>query len=832
MQLSKEKFYQKIELSAMLWGDIHLSEYMAVGSIYGGAIALVKDDDVICKYLGLTTTKPNIQIFNSYGTLIHEIHASFLLFKKLILNNYQWDMGKIKGMGWSDFERLIVITEEGIVRNYNIQGEFTQFSLGKDANEHLVINCQFWGTGFVALLGNNTFIAVSSYDEPCPRLLCNPTFEDIIHSWTIIAPQFSSNLHVEVLVSTKSTIYIIDEAGNTDQCLHQGPFLNMSVSPNGQFLALQTFKNKIWVISTSFQKSMSEFTLIDNEKLIQMGWCGNDSVIVVYNTIILMIGPFGGFLSFPCNGPVILISEIDGVRIITNDKCKFLQKVPDVLRNVYGVGKNSYGAILLESINHFQQKSSEVNENIQSIKPYLDEAIDECIKAAGYEFDPFWQKKLLKAASFGKNYLNFYNPEEFIETCETLRVLNAMRFCDVGIPLTFKEYFHLTPEGLIERLISRKKHFLALKICEYLLLPSDKVYIHWACMKIKFSIDDEESIYKIITERIPLKKGVSFKEIAKTACDEGKQKLATKLLDCTLNASSKIPLLLNIEENEIALIKAVESGDTDLVLYVILHLKDKLPLANFFQIIRDKALAVSVLETYAKDHDPELLKDFYYQDDRRSDGANIILLESFKISNIDLKIEKLKLSLGLYKEYKEFSFEIANLEEYIKLLELQQNFEAEFHESFIGLSVNETIFKLIKLNQMISALKIKSDFKIPVKRFWWLKLRALVAIRDWTQLEDWVNKSKKSPIGYEPFVSECLAAGNKKIAASFIPKCSKTTPEFRVELWTKVGDWISAGNEALKCKDMKLFESLKSKAPRNIIKKLEKLTLYSNNSYK
>lgn len=737
-------------------------------------------------------------------------------------------MGKIKSIGWSDSERLIIVTEEGIVRNYNIQGEFTQFSLGKEANEHLVVNCQFWSSGFVALLGNNTFIAINQYDEPRPKLLSTPKFEDIIHSWTIIVPQFSSNFHVEVLASTKSTIYSIDEAGNIDQCLQQGPFLNISVSPNGQFVALQTFQNKIWVVSTCFQKTMSEFSLADNEKPLQMGWCGNDSVIVLYNTIILMIGPFGEFLSFPYNGPALLVSEIDGVRIITNDKCEFLQKVPDVLENVYRKKKESYGAILLESIEHFEQKSPKADENIQLIKPYLTEAVDECISAAGYELDSFWQKKLLKAASFGKNYLNFYNPEEFVEMCETLRVLNSMRFYDVGIPLTFKEYFHLTPEGLIERLIARQKHFLALKICEYLRLPSDKVYTHWACMKIKFSSDDEESIYRAIVERLSSKKGVSFEKIAKTACDEGKQKLAVRLLDYTLKANNKILLLLDIGENEIALNKAIESGDTDLILYVILYLKDKLPLTHFFQIIRDKALATSILEAYAKDHDSELLKDFYYQDDRRSDGANVILLESLKANNIDLKMEKLKLSLGLYKEYKEFSFEIKNLEEQIKLLDLQKSFEKEFHDLFIDLSVNETVFKLIKLNQMTTALKMKTEFKIPIKRFWWLKLRALVAIRDWAQIEDWANKCKKSPIGFEPFVSECLAAGNKKVAATFIPKCSELTSAFRTELWIKVGDWISAGNEALKFKDIKLFEELKSKAPSNIIKELENLSLNSN----
>ncbi|EMR10340.1 hypothetical protein PNEG_01594 [Pneumocystis murina B123] len=812
MQLFKNKFYQKIEFSKMLWKDIQLSEYMVAGAKCGGAIALVKDDKVIHKYLGPTNTKLSIRIYNSYGSFISEIN---------------WELEKIRGIGWTDSEKLIIVTENGVVRNYNMQGEFTQFSLGKEANEHLVVNCQFWGTGFVALLGNNTFISVNQYSEPRPKLLCSPKFEDVIHSWAIIAPHFSSTFHVEVLVSTKSTIYLIDEAGNRDQYLYQGPFLNIRVSPNGQFLALHTFQNKIWVVSTCFQKTMSEFSLTDNEKPLQMDWCGNDSVVVVYNTIVLIIGPFGGFLSFPCNGPALLISEIDGVRIITNDKCEFLQKVPDVLENIYGRGKNSYGAILLESIEHFEKKSSKANENIQSIKPYLAEAVDECINAAGYEFDHLWQKRLLKAASFGKSYLNFYNPEEFVEMCQTLRVLNSMRFYDIGIPLTFKEYFHLTPEGLIERLIARQKHFLALKISEYLRLSPDKVYIHWACMKIKFSSDDEECIYRTIVEKISSKR-ISFEEIAKTACDEGKQKLAVKLLDYTLKTNNKISLLLNIEENETALNKAVESGDTDLVLYVILYLRDKLPLAHFFQIIRDKAVAVSVLEAYAKDNDLELLKDFYYQDDRRSDSANIILLESLKTCNIDLKIEKLKLSLGLYKEYKEFLFEIKNLEEQIKLLDLQKSFEKEFHDSFIGLSVNETIFKLIKLNQMIAALKIKAEFKIPIKRFWWLKLRALVAIRDWEQIENWVNKSKKSPIGFEPFVSECLAAGNKKIAASFIPKCFELAPAFRTELWVKVGDWISAGNEALKFKDLKLLEELKSKAPANIVKELEKLSLDLN----
>lgn len=40
-------------------------------------------------------------------------------------------------------------------------------------------------------------------------------------------------------------------------------------------------------------------------------------------------------------------------------------------------------------------------------------------------------------------------------------------------------------------------------------------------------------------------------------------------------------------------------------------------------------MACNLLEVYSKEQDTELLKDFYYQDDRRVDSANIILAEGF-----------------------------------------------------------------------------------------------------------------------------------------------------------------------------------------------------------
>ena len=62
--------------------------------------------------------------------------------------------------------------------------------------------------------------------------------------------------------------------------------------------------------------------------------------------------------------------------------------------------------------------------------------------------------------------------------------------------------------------------------------------------------------------------------------------------------------------------------------YVLLNLKKKHPLGNFFRIINNRPVASSLIESSAREQDRELLKDMYYQDDRRADGALVILRES------------------------------------------------------------------------------------------------------------------------------------------------------------------------------------------------------------
>jgi hypothetical protein len=57
--------------------------------------------------------------------------------------------------------------------------------------------------------------------------------------------------------------------------------------------------------------------------------------------------------------------------------------------------------------------------------------------------------------------------------------------------------------------------------------------------------------------------------------------IALQLIDYEPRAHQQVPLLLTLGEERAALHKAVESGNTDLVYTVILHLRENMTLGDF-----------------------------------------------------------------------------------------------------------------------------------------------------------------------------------------------------------------------------------------------------------
>ena len=675
------------------------------------------------------------------------------------------------------------------------------------------------------MLSNNQLVAVNHYADPRPKLLANPLENETIYSWSLIPPSYTLSRSVEVLLAVGKTIYVVDATDADDRILENGPFRHVSVSPNGHFIALYTDDGKVWVVSSDFQNKLSEYDSKARTVPKDVQWCGNNSVALAWEDEVHMVGPNGAALKYFFDGWVHLLADVDGVRLITNEVCEFLQKVPEDSEEVFKLGSTAASAVLLDAVQQLEKKSPKADDEIQLIRSNLDDAIDTCIRGAGQEYSTQWQKQLLKAASFGKSVLDLYNSDDFVNMCQTLRVLNAVRDYKIGIPITYEQYLRLTPARLVQRLMNRHEYLLAIKISEYLQLSTDKVFIHWATQKVRVSSEDEDEICKSVVDRLADKRGISYESIARAAHDEGRGRLATQLLNHEPRAGKQVPLLLSMQEDDLALDKALQSGDTDLVFYVLLQLKSKLPLASFFRVLSNRPVAAALVESSAATSDTSLLKDFYYQDDRPVDSANLIFRSALEQPSNTQAIEKLEVASRLLSDSKDpaATQHQKHMAETRQLLKVQEALGRDLEESCNGLSLHTTLHLLIRSGYSKRASKLQSDFHVSDKTYAWIRLRALAAARNWGEIEE-VAKARKSPIGWESYFNTLLSAGNTRLASAFIPKCTTLTAQQRSEMWVKCGQPANAGRELAKVKDVNAIELLRAQtSDRNAQIELERI---------
>lgn len=295
--------------------------------------------------------------------------------------------------------------------------------------------------------------------------------------------------------------------------------------------------------------------------------------------------------------------------------------------------------------------------------------------------------------------------------------------------------------------------------------------------------------------------------------------MATMLLDHESRAAEQVPLLLEMKQDKIALEKAVDSGDTDLVYHVLLRLQSALSPGDFFHLLDDSLTpaltpAVKLLQVYARENDRQLLRDFYYQDDRRVDAGTLYVEEAYSTPLPDDRAELLRLASKSFAEDKDATFESKQADDAARLLQMQAGYEAEAEHrvALRGLSLSDTISALLTHGLGKRAEALRSAFRVPDKRWWWLKLKALAAAKNWTVLETFA-KSKKSPIGYEPFVRHLLAVEQPGQAALYVPRCEAKN---RPDLYVECGLWGKAAEAAKERGDKAKLEEIKQRAPSGL----------------
>ncbi|KAG8840224.1 hypothetical protein FRB91_006401, partial [Serendipita sp. 411] len=507
-------FYSRRHLYQMQWnlssvgGGSDLSGYIVAGARFGGPIAIMRDNTKLIALGRTTFTKPVIQVFSSSGVHLATIN---------------WELSKVVSLGWTSSEQLVVLNEDGQYRLYDLQGTYRSFSLGSEAAETGVMDAKIFEAGLVALTGQMSFLEVRGWEGQKPGVLSAPVMTVPPISWIVLPPDQTNSRHAEVVMSVEGTIYTCDNLEHIDQHMDGGPFTHIAASPNGRSLALLTASSNLWVITSDFQRKILEFDIStlsppsfsssslssSSSSPTQIGWCGSDAVLIAYPNCVFLLGPGGETLSYTYASTPCLVTEPDGTRIVSAHECDFVQRVPESLDSVLRPGSTAPAAFLFDASESFAKREAAVggggatvemksggvdgvtlrgggraDESIRAMKPDLAFAVDACIDAAGREWEVVWQRKLLDAAKFGRAFLDLVDPRPFVTMGQTLKVLNAIRYYEIGIPMTYQQYTLLSPDQLLTRLTSRSLHLLALRIANYLSLKPDPILKHWACAKI------------------------------------------------------------------------------------------------------------------------------------------------------------------------------------------------------------------------------------------------------------------------------------------------------------------------------------------------------------
>ncbi|RZC42147.1 vacuolar protein sorting-associated protein 16 -like protein, partial [Asbolus verrucosus] len=636
-------------------------------------------------------------------------------------------------------------------------------------------------------------------------------------SWVVI----SDDPHTEVLIAREKELFRLKQDEHHTSIMlepditnNYSSILEMSVSFNARHVALFTDSGYLWLGSSNLRTKYCEIDTNIIHKPKQLVWCGNESVVAYWerDNTLLIVGKHGQKMIYTYDSSVHLTPEIDGVRIFSNTQHELLQKVPDVVQKIFRINSTDPGSFLLEASKQYQKRSHRANEYICLVKQDLVKAVDQCIDAVGYEFDTEVQKMLIRAAQFGKCFIANMNSDKYVNIIRLLRVLNAVRDPKIGIPLTFTQLQYLTQKVLLDRLITRKEYFLALQIAKYLKMPEEEgsshILVHWAKYKVSQSHLEEETVAREIADKLGYTPGISYSEIASTASQYGRKKLAIKLLDYESKASEQVKLLLELTENTPALVKAIESGDTDLVYTVILKLREKMALGDFKMTIRSFPVAQSLYIKYCKEHNTQALNEIYIQEDDFSAQAQTFIMESLDEKKGHMRDSLLTSASEAYKKGRKDLY-VSMCEEYLKLLKFQRQIEEKSNgqQKIVGKSVHETCLFLLKSNDVKAAEKFRNDYKIPDKRYWWLKIQSLAHLEDWAELEKF-SKVKKSPIGYAPFVDICLQKHKRPEALRYLPKVSE---DLKVKYYIKAECLEEAAKIAFEQKDIQSLLYVQSK---------------------
>ena len=286
-----------------------------------------------------------------------------------------------------------------------------------------------------------------------------------------------------------------------------------------------------------------------------------------------------------------------------------------------------------------------------------------------------------------------------------------------------------------------------------------------------------------------------YAEVARVAAEMVRTVLATSLLNHEPRSHAQVQVLVQLSQEgdeknreimlRIALDKAARSWDPDLIhlalsaasggslckrgadIQTVARLVKERPYE--LQVIGD--VVTSILSKAEQFDRARMLCD---QLDRKRAAAYCALQRIYRQPNYEERMKLLRFSKDLFAihdptapdaEKTSMQFASQACAEEIDLLRAQVSLEDQAankhwkgNTRFAGLSLTSTLVRLIEIGEVLEADNLRSQMKVPDKRYWRIKIRGLSNAANFEELNLFATH-RTSPIGYELFIETFLLLG-------------------------------------------------------------------------
>ena len=698
-----------------------------------------------------------------------------------------------------------------------------------------------FSTGIMNLSPNFDFLMISPDDSSSGKLellLTNENGEGVFHTEQkltgeniqrqIIDENTSELVGLSIILKGSPEPYIIKNFEDKNKDVKKekkdknednfGKITCITQSPSGKKIAFyNSEKQEAYIMNSDL---MGEYTkvnfkykeeeksdmeknelkaILDFKDGYQFLFCGEDTLALsgqrfiiiskpnAENALTYLIQEGGGILAAQGTLFSKCISEVDGLRCLTNDGVYFISKVP---KEFFDISYTFSKSDTKKYIQIYNKHRFALRYDTQlEVKKFgnLSNIIEQLQTACSYIF---WtedendnvkkdlQLFIIKAAQFGKNFLvkgkDDFNYDKFNEKCKEIRMVNQLRN-DKKFPflLTYDEYRELSQRDIIDIMLKYKNFRVASEIAEYLGYKTDKVKYKYMIEQMKNLIKkvqkyryaqektkenelEEEQIYKEFLDEIEKIPDVSYVNLAKKAIKFRNEKLSMKLLEQEKSALTKIPQLLELNKLTNSLDICFKTYDFNVLSIVIQKLSSNISFddiileylknpefqIHFPQILlfykRYKKDDLSKFLSESKNYNHLLylkLEELFSEKD--TENKKNLLEECIKCNkNGNLKYKKYLEVLNYSMQFQEECVK----KNYVKLIELKKEED----------TIYDYYLKAIKNNNYSIVEKQNKNLEYSSKKFNLLRFRALLESKKANEIDDILEKTPIKKLGLTP----------------------------------------------------------------------------------